>query len=63
MEQTKSTRLIVGITGATGTIFGVRILQMLHGSGVETQFDIHLDVMNLWDGVLLDRKRSATETE
>ena len=28
--------LIVGITGATGTIFGVRILQMLHGSGVET---------------------------
>jgi 4-hydroxy-3-polyprenylbenzoate decarboxylase len=26
----------VGITGATGTIFGVRLLQMLHGSGVET---------------------------
>jgi len=26
------------------------------------QFDIHLDVMNRWDGVLLDRKRSA-ETE
>src|ERR1044072_6562986 len=37
MEQTKPTRLIVGITGATGTIFGVRLLQMLHGSGVETQ--------------------------
>jgi len=36
MEQTKATRLIVGITGATGTIFGVRLLQMLHGSGVET---------------------------
>lgn len=36
MKQTKPTRLIVGITGATGTIFGVRILQMLHGSGVET---------------------------
>ncbi|HXS02037.1 MAG TPA: UbiX family flavin prenyltransferase [Pyrinomonadaceae bacterium] len=32
----KPTRLIVGITGATGTIFGVRLLQMLHGSGVET---------------------------
>lgn len=30
------TRLIVGVTGATGTIFGVRLLQMLHGSGVET---------------------------
>ena len=36
MTQTKPTRLIVGITGATGTIFGVRILQLLHGSGVET---------------------------
>ena len=36
MEQTKPTRLIVGITGATGTIFSIRILQMLHGSGVET---------------------------
>ena len=36
MEQAKPTRLIVGITGATGTIFGVRILQLLHGSGVET---------------------------
>ena len=43
MEQTKPQRLIVGITGATGTIFGVRILQMLHGSGVET----HL-VMSKW---------------
>jgi flavin prenyltransferase len=36
MEQAKPTRLIVGITGATGTIFGVRMLQLLHGSGVET---------------------------
>jgi 4-hydroxy-3-polyprenylbenzoate decarboxylase len=36
MEQAKFTRLIVGVTGATGTIFGVRLLQMLHGSGVET---------------------------
>jgi flavin prenyltransferase len=43
MKQTKPSRLIVGITGATGTIFGVRILQMLHGSGVET----HL-VMSKW---------------
>ena len=34
MEQ--PSRLIVGVTGATGTIFGVRLLQMLHGSGVET---------------------------
>jgi 4-hydroxy-3-polyprenylbenzoate decarboxylase len=43
MKEIKPTRLIVGITGATGTIFGVRLLQMLHGSGVET----HL-VMSKW---------------
>lgn len=43
MTETKPTRLVVGITGATGTIFGVRLLQMLHGSGVET----HL-VMSKW---------------
>ena len=30
------TRLVVGITGATGAIFGVRILQVLRGSGIET---------------------------
>lgn len=33
-------RLIVGITGATGTIFGVRLLQMLYGSGIETHLVI-----------------------
>ncbi len=43
MRDSKPTRLIVGVTGATGTIFGVRLLQMLHGSGVET----HL-VMSKW---------------
>jgi len=43
MEESKPTRLIIGITGATGTIFGVRLLQMLHGSGVET----HL-VLSKW---------------
>jgi 4-hydroxy-3-polyprenylbenzoate decarboxylase len=36
-------RLIVGITGASGTIYGVRLLEMLRGSGVET----HL-VMSQW---------------
>ncbi|HXG90803.1 MAG TPA: UbiX family flavin prenyltransferase [Blastocatellia bacterium] len=36
-------KLIVGITGATGTIFGVRLLQALEGSGIET----HL-VMSKW---------------
>lgn len=36
-------RLIVAITGATGTIFGVRLLELLRGSGIET----HL-VMSRW---------------
>jgi 4-hydroxy-3-polyprenylbenzoate decarboxylase len=36
-------RLIVGMTGATGTIYGIRILELLQGSGVET----HL-VMSKW---------------
>jgi 4-hydroxy-3-polyprenylbenzoate decarboxylase len=36
-------RLIVGITGATGTVFGVRMLQVLKDSGIET----HL-VMSKW---------------
>jgi 4-hydroxy-3-polyprenylbenzoate decarboxylase len=29
-------RLIIGITGATGAIFGVRLLEMLQGSDIET---------------------------
>ena len=66
MENTKATRLIVGITGATGTIFGVRLLQMLYGSGVET----HL-VMSKWAARTLthetqysvkDVQRMATES-
>jgi 4-hydroxy-3-polyprenylbenzoate decarboxylase len=36
-------RLIVGITGATGSIYGVRLLHALQGSGVES----HL-VMSRW---------------
>ncbi len=43
MHETKPTKLTVAITGATGTIFGVRLLQMLQGSGVET----HL-IMSKW---------------
>ena len=53
MQQIKPTRLIVGITGATGTIFGVRILQMLHGSGVET----HL-VVSKWAARTLTHETS-----
>ncbi len=36
-------RLIVGITGATGAIYGVRLLERLHAHGVET----HL-VLSRW---------------
>jgi len=36
-------RLMIGITGATGTIYGVRLLERLRDSGVET----HL-VMSRW---------------
>lgn len=43
MTDKLSGRLIVGMTGATGTIFGVRLLQILEGTGVET----HL-VMSKW---------------
>ena len=41
--MTTPRRLIVGITGATGTIFGVRLLEMLQGTDIET----HL-VMSKW---------------
>ena len=33
-------RLVVAITGATGTIFGIRVLQMLQGTGVESHLVI-----------------------
>jgi flavin prenyltransferase len=36
MVEKLSGKLIVGITGATGTIFGVRLLQILEGTGIET---------------------------
>ena len=55
MERQKPTRLIVGITGATGTIFGVRLLQLLHGSGVET----HL-VLSNWGARTLVHETSYT---
>ena len=43
MTDNTPSRLIVGMTGATGAIFGVRLLQALQGSEVET----HL-VMSKW---------------
>ena len=43
MGRATPKRLIVGITGASGTIYGVRLLEMLQGTDVET----HL-VMSQW---------------
>lgn len=48
-------RLIVGITGASGSIFGVRLLEMLQGSGIET----HL-VMSRWGARTLVHETSYT---
>lgn len=51
--MTQRRHLIVGITGATGAIFGVRILQLLQGTDVDT----HL-VVSRWGARTL-----AEETE
>ena len=38
--MTTPRRLIVGITGASGAIYGIRILQALQGSDVQTHLII-----------------------
>jgi flavin prenyltransferase len=48
-------RLIVGITGASGSIYGVRVLEMLRGTGIET----HL-VMSRWGARTLVHETSYT---
>ena len=58
MDEAKPTRIIVGITGATGTIFGVRLLQMLHGSGVQTHM-----VMSKWAARTLIHETQHTVEE
>jgi flavin prenyltransferase len=51
-------RLVVGITGATGTIFGVRLLQALRGTDVET----HL-VVSRWGARTLIHETPFTLAE
>ncbi len=55
--QTSNTpqRLIVAITGASGTIYGVRLLEMLQSTGIET----HL-VMSRWGVRTLVHETSYT---
>lgn len=48
-------RLIIGITGATGSIFGVRLLEILKSAGVET----HL-VISKWGARTLLHETSYT---
>ncbi len=48
-------RIIVGLTGATGTIYGVRLLEMLQSAGVET----HL-VMSKWAARTLAHETAYT---
>jgi len=56
MASTDATRrLIVGITGASGSVYGVRLLEMLQGSGIET----HL-VMSRWGARTLVHETSYT---
>jgi 4-hydroxy-3-polyprenylbenzoate decarboxylase len=51
----QSVKLIVGITGATGTILGVRLLQQLHQAEIET----HL-VLSNWGARTLVHETSHT---
>src|SRR5438094_9244263 len=51
-------RLIVAITGATGTIFGVRLLEVLQGSEIET----HL-IVSRWGGRTLVEETDYTVEE
>jgi 4-hydroxy-3-polyprenylbenzoate decarboxylase len=48
-------RVIVALTGATGTIYGVQVLKLLHESGVET----HL-IMSKWAARTLLHETSYT---
>ncbi len=55
MPDKTPTRLIVGITGATGIVLGVRLLEVLKGSEIET----HL-VMSKWAGRTLLHETTYT---
>ena len=54
---TRPTRLIVAITGATGVIYGVRLLQALRNTGIETHLLVsEAGVLNLHQELDLGRK-------
>ncbi len=51
-------RIIVGITGASGAIFGVRLLEALRAAGVET----HL-VLSKWGQQTVEHETGLTQAE
>jgi 4-hydroxy-3-polyprenylbenzoate decarboxylase len=51
-------RIIVGITGATGSIFGVRLLEVMRAAGIET----HL-VMSKWGARTMTHETSRSVEE
>lgn len=55
MTESAPRRIIVAITGATGTIYGIRALQMLRSAGVETYL-----VMSTWGARTLLHETSYT---
>jgi 4-hydroxy-3-polyprenylbenzoate decarboxylase len=55
MTDARPSRLIVGITGATGAILGVRLLEVLRGSEVET----HL-IVSKWGAATLAHETPYT---
>jgi 4-hydroxy-3-polyprenylbenzoate decarboxylase len=51
-------RLIVGISGATGAIFGIRLLQMLRSAGVKTDL-----ILSEWAKVTIQQETEFTVPE
>lgn len=51
-------RIVIGITGATGTIYGIRLLQVLRELGAETYL-----IMSKWAVATLKYETSMTEAE
>src|SRR5207237_5492350 len=58
IKEKNPTGLIVGLTGATGTIFGVRLLQIMHVYDVETHM-----VMSKWAARTLIHETQHTVEE
>jgi 4-hydroxy-3-polyprenylbenzoate decarboxylase len=59
-------RLLVGISGASGAIYGIRLLELLHGSGIETHLIVsraaRMTVSYETDMTMSDIERLATVT-